>query len=70
VIDRGGHPPDLRDRRRGVFGGGPVNTPPSDVERGPAIFTAVEEQLGLKLEYTRDPREFIVVDHVERPDPD
>jgi len=31
--------------RRGVFGGRPVNPLPSDVGRGPSIFTAVEEQL-------------------------
>jgi uncharacterized protein (TIGR03435 family) len=34
------------------------------------IFTALEEQLGLKLVKSRTPREFIVIDHVERPAPD
>jgi uncharacterized protein (TIGR03435 family) len=38
----------------------------SDIPRAATIFTALEEQLGLKLEPTKAPREFIVIDHVER----
>jgi uncharacterized protein (TIGR03435 family) len=42
---------------------------PSTVPRAPGIVTALEEQLGLRLERVRAPREFIVIDQVERPTP-
>jgi uncharacterized protein (TIGR03435 family) len=42
---------------------------PSDIPRAATIFTALEEQLGLRLEPAKAPREFIVIDHVERLSP-
>jgi uncharacterized protein (TIGR03435 family) len=36
----------------------------------PSIFTAVQEQLALKLESTRGPVDVLVIDHVEKPIPD
>jgi uncharacterized protein (TIGR03435 family) len=34
---------------------------------GLSIFTAVREQLGLKLESAKAPVEILVIDHVEQP---
>jgi len=48
-------------------GGPPL--PPVD-PNGPSLFTALQEQLGLKLESERAPVEVHVIDHVERPTPD
>ena len=36
---------------------------------GPSIFTALEEQLGLRLESTKAPVDVIVIDHIEEPTP-
>jgi uncharacterized protein (TIGR03435 family) len=36
----------------------------------PALNTALQEQLGLKLEPTKAPRGYLVIDHIERPIPD
>ncbi len=52
----------------GPGGGGPPpdGAPPPDAS-GPSVFTALQEQLGLRLEPTKAPAEVLTIDHVERP---
>jgi uncharacterized protein (TIGR03435 family) len=38
-----------------------------DANAAPGLFTAVQQQLGLKLEAVKAPADVIVIDHVERP---
>jgi uncharacterized protein (TIGR03435 family) len=43
-----------------------ADTPGFDIT-GPAMFTAFQEQLGLKFESTRAPVDVLVIDHAEKP---
>jgi uncharacterized protein (TIGR03435 family) len=62
-------PDDSLDLDQVARGDRQIASDPSTVPRAPGIVTALEEQLGLRLERVRMPREFIVIDAVERPTP-
>jgi uncharacterized protein (TIGR03435 family) len=52
--------------------GGPDGRPPADAApppdaNGPTLFTAVQEQLGLKLESAKGPVETFVIKSIEQP---
>ena len=60
--------PDL-GQGGGPFGGpidGPGAPPPAN-PGGPTLFTALQEQLGLRLEATKGPVEMVVIDRIEKP---
>jgi uncharacterized protein (TIGR03435 family) len=55
-------PDSLTAGMAGMFG------PPAEPDKAPpSIITAVQEQLGLRLESTKGPVDVLVIDHVERP---
>ena len=55
------------DEMQAAFGGAPAGA--RDPREGASIFTAIEEQFGLKLRDARAPLETLVITHAERPAP-
>jgi uncharacterized protein (TIGR03435 family) len=57
------------DSQFAQFRGAVTMTPPKadDPNAPPSLYTAVQEQLGLKIEATKAPDDVIVIDHVEKP---
>jgi uncharacterized protein (TIGR03435 family) len=55
--------PDVTD---GPIKVNPAEPPPSDTS-GPSLFTAIQEQLGLKLEAQKAPVDVYIVERVEKP---
>ena len=61
-------PDESEGMMRSQDGGAPQSgspAPPSST--GPSIFTALEEQLGVKLEAHKEPGDVIVIDHIDQP---
>jgi uncharacterized protein (TIGR03435 family) len=51
----------------GPTSSGPEQAPPPADSSGPSVFTALQEQLGLRLESAKGPVEVIVIDSVQKP---
>jgi uncharacterized protein (TIGR03435 family) len=60
-VDLSAAPPDANVDGR-------ASNPTTD-SSGPSLFTALQEQLGLKLEPRKAPVDVLVIDHVEKPSP-
>jgi uncharacterized protein (TIGR03435 family) len=78
VLDRTGLPATARfnlvlefsldERTTGPLGGrGRAGAPVPGETRAADLFTALKEQLGLTLDTTQTPREYVVIDRIERP---
>jgi uncharacterized protein (TIGR03435 family) len=59
--------PDDATPMAGDAGGGPGHDENAPQAGGPSLFTAIEEQLGLKIESTKGPVDVIVIDHLDSP---
>ena len=40
---------------------------PVEIPVGPSVFSALQQQLGLRLEGTKGPVDILVIDHVDKP---
>ena len=58
--------PDQMPPGGALINGAPAATDPN----APSLFTALQEQLGLKLDSQRGPVEMLVIDSVSQPAPD
>jgi uncharacterized protein (TIGR03435 family) len=62
---------DLQFNTEGLAGLAPPGPDrPAPTDDKPSIFTAVQEQLGLKLNSTRGAVDVLVIDYAEHPSPD
>jgi uncharacterized protein (TIGR03435 family) len=59
--------PDAAEDARLKDEGGPQGAPLLPEASGPSLITAVQEQLGLKLEWQTHPVQVLVIDHAETP---
>ena len=57
------------DESQFVGSGIPIPPPSDKPDAPPGLFTAIQEQLGLKLDPAKTPVDVLVIDHVEKPSP-
>jgi uncharacterized protein (TIGR03435 family) len=50
-----------------TFGADPLQQAPGLADDDPTLFTALQEQLGLKLDAQKGPVEIVVIESVEKP---
>ena len=67
ILDRTGLPGRYEFTLRFASPTAPINDGP---DAPPVLFTALQEQLGLRLDAVRAPVDTLVIDHIERPTPD
>ena len=60
-------PDDAPPPMAGGAEGGPPRNESGSNSAGPSLFTAVQEQLGLKLQSEKRPADIIVIDHIDPP---
>jgi uncharacterized protein (TIGR03435 family) len=65
VLDRTGLPGEYDYKLEWTPHTGQSSGSGGDPDR-PSVFTAIQEQLGLRLESTKGPVEIVVIDHVEK----
>lgn len=58
---------ELKDRYNIDLKWTPDDNTPVPTETGPSIFTAIQEQLGLRLESSRAPADVLIIDQAEQP---
>src|SRR5262249_20463520 len=68
IVDRANLGPDLYDINLRWFGASSPEGTPENTD-GPSIFTALREQLGLRLGTGKGPVEVFVIESVEKPTP-
>jgi bla regulator protein BlaR1 len=69
TLDQGMMAQLLGTAKAGALAAAPPNDGPAASD-APSLFTALQEQFGLKLESSRGPVDVLVVEHVDRPSPD
>ena len=67
---RGAFDADLQFNPESLPGAAPRGDRATAIDDRPSIFTALQEQLGLRLESTRGAVDVLVIDQAEHPSPD